>query len=151
LRSGNEYLPVRPVLDGEPVALDDDGEPDFPQLCACVLMRRTTAPLTFMAFDVLSVDGRNVMGLQYDERRAILEDLNLNDRFWRTPEAFDDGAALWEAVCGHQLEGVVAKRRSGGYVPGERTWIKAKNHDYWRWELEREGAFKARRRAPQFV
>jgi ATP-dependent DNA ligase len=38
-------LPVRAVLNGELVALDDDGKPDFPQLCACVLMRRTTAPL----------------------------------------------------------------------------------------------------------
>jgi bifunctional non-homologous end joining protein LigD len=81
-------------------------------------MRRTSAPLTFMAFDVLSVDGRTVTGLMYSKRRAILEDLNLNGRFWRTPEAFDDGAALWEAVCEHELEGVVAKRRSGRYVPG---------------------------------
>jgi ATP-dependent DNA ligase len=33
-------LPVRAMLDGELVALDADGKPDFPQLCACVLMRR---------------------------------------------------------------------------------------------------------------
>jgi bifunctional non-homologous end joining protein LigD len=51
-------LPVRAVLDGELVALDDEGKPDFPQLCERVLMRRTTVPLTFMAFDVLSVDRR---------------------------------------------------------------------------------------------
>jgi ATP dependent DNA ligase domain len=62
-------LPVAAVLDGELVALDDDGKPEFPQLCECVLMRRTTAPLTFIVFDVLSVDGRNVMGLPYIERR----------------------------------------------------------------------------------
>jgi bifunctional non-homologous end joining protein LigD len=132
-------LPVRAVLDGELVALDDDGKPDFPQLCACVLMRPTTAVLTFMAFDVLSVDGRNVMSLTYDERRTILEDLNLNDRFWKTPAAFDDGAALWQAVCEHELEGVVAKRRPGRYVPGERAW-----------ELKRECALQ-RRRERQFV
>jgi bifunctional non-homologous end joining protein LigD len=144
------HLPVRAVLDGELVALDGDGKPDFPQLCECVLMRRTTAPLTFVAFDVLSVEGRNVMGLPYTERRPILDDLGLNDRFWRTTEAFDDGAALWEAVCEHELEGVVAKRRSGRYVPGERGWVKTKNRDYWRYEMEREGAFKARRER-QFV
>jgi ATP-dependent DNA ligase len=36
---------------------------------------------------------------------------------------------LWEAVCEQELEGVVAKRRSGRYVPGERGWIKTKNRD----------------------
>ena len=81
-------------LAGELVALDE-GKPDFPQLCACVLMRSTIAPLTFMAFDVLSVDGRNVMRLPYVRRRAILDDLDLNGRLWRTPASFDDGAALW--------------------------------------------------------
>ena len=49
------------------------------------------------------------------------------------------------AVCEQELEGVVAKRRSGRYLPGERGWIKTKNRDYWRYELEREGAFKVRR------
>jgi len=38
-------------------------------------------------------------------------------------DTFDDGQALWTAVCEHELEGVVAKRRSGRYVPGGRAWI----------------------------
>jgi bifunctional non-homologous end joining protein LigD len=144
------HLPVRAVLDGELVALDLHGKPDFPQLCECVLMRRTSAPLTFIAFDVLTIEGKNVMGLPYTKRRGILDSLGLNDHYWRTPEACDDGAALWEAVCEHELEGVVAKRRSGRYLPGDRGWIKTKNRDYWRYEMEREGAFKARRER-QFV
>jgi ATP-dependent DNA ligase len=37
------------------------------------------------------------------------------------------GTALWEAVCEHELEGVVAKERSGRYLPGDRGWIKTKN------------------------
>jgi ATP-dependent DNA ligase len=41
---------------------------------------------------------------------AIVDDLGMNDPFRRTTEAFDDGAALWEAVCENELEGVVAKR-----------------------------------------
>jgi bifunctional non-homologous end joining protein LigD len=92
-----------------------------------------------MAFDVLSVDGRNVMRLPYVKRRAILEDLGVNGRFWWTPESFDDGSALWEVVCEHELEGVVARRRSSRYLPGEHGWVKTKNRDYSRWELEREG------------
>jgi ATP-dependent DNA ligase len=64
---------------------------------------------------------------------------------WRTPQAFDDGEALWEAVCAHELEGVVAKRRRGRYMPGERGSIKTKNRDRWRYEMEREGVSKIRR------
>jgi bifunctional non-homologous end joining protein LigD len=143
-------LPVRAVLDGELVALDDDGKPDFPQLCECVLMRHRSTPLTFMAFDVLSVDGEPVVSWPYSECRRILEDLGLNDSRWRTPEAFDDGEVLWTAVVEHELEGVVAKLRTGRYVPGRRTWIKTKNKEYWRYEMEREAAFKAER-PRQFV
>jgi bifunctional non-homologous end joining protein LigD len=135
-------LPVRAVLDGELVALDEDGKPDFPELCGCVLMRNRSTPLTFMAFDVLSVEGKSVVTQPYSERRRILEGLQLNAAHWRTPEVFDDGEALWEAVCEHELEGVVAKRRSGRYVPGGRGWIKTKNREYWRYEMERESAIR---------
>jgi ATP-dependent DNA ligase len=55
---------------------------------------------------------------------------------------------LWVAVCVHDLEGVVAKPRRGRYTPGERGWIKTKNRDHWRWELEREGASKIGRERP---
>jgi ATP-dependent DNA ligase len=50
----------------------------------------------------------------------------------------------------HELEGVVAKRRSSRYVSGERGWVKTKNRDYWRDEKEREGALRWRRER-QFV
>jgi hypothetical protein len=52
---------------------------------------------------------------------------------------------LWAAVYEHELEGVVAKRRSGRYVPCGRGWVKVKNKQYWRYELEREGASRSRR------
>jgi bifunctional non-homologous end joining protein LigD len=143
-------LPVRAILDGELVALDADGKPDFPSLCECVLQRHSSTPLTFMVFDVLRVDGDSVTAQPHRERRRILEGLGLDGPGWRTPDTFDDPEALWEAVCEHELEGVVAKRRSGRYLPGERGWIKTKNRDYWRYEMEREGAFKIRRER-QFV
>ena len=50
--------------------------------------------------------------------------MNLDGTHWRTPPTFDNGEALWEAVCEHELEGVVAKRWSGRYLPGERGWVK---------------------------
>jgi hypothetical protein len=40
---------------------------------------------------------------------------------------------------------VVAKRLNEPYRPGERAWIKHKNRDYWRYEIEREGAMSLRR------
>ena len=46
-----------------------------------------------------------------------------------------------------ELEGIVAKRRSGRYEPGERGWVKVKNRAYWRYELEREAAINRPRRA----
>jgi ATP-dependent DNA ligase len=50
----------------------------------------------------------------------------------------------------HELQGVVAKRRGGVYLPGERRWVKTKNRSYWRWEMERESAIN-KRRARVFV
>jgi bifunctional non-homologous end joining protein LigD len=141
---------VRAVLDGELVALDAEGKPDFPLLCERVLQQHRSTPLTYMIFDLLSVDGDDVTSRPYRERRRMLDDLRLDAPAWRTPQAFDDGQALWHAVCEHELEGVVAKRRSGRYLPGGRAWIKTKNRDYWRYEIEREGAFKIRRER-QFV
>jgi bifunctional non-homologous end joining protein LigD len=110
-----------------------------------VLLKRAATPLTLFVFDVLSVEGEPVVSRSYRERRRLLEELRLDGTQWRTPDAFDEGEALWEAVCEHELEGVVAKRRSGRNVSGERGWIKTRNRDYWRWELEREGALKQRR------
>jgi ATP-dependent DNA ligase len=53
--------------------LDDQGKPDFPQLCECVLLRRSSASLIFVAFDVLSIDGWNVMGLPHVGRREAVK------------------------------------------------------------------------------
>jgi bifunctional non-homologous end joining protein LigD len=143
-------LPVRGIFDGELVALDEDGKPDFPLICECLLQRHSWIPLTYMVFDVLSVEGEPMTMHPYAHRRIVLEDLQLAGPNWRTPQVFDDGEALWEAICEHELEGVVAKRRRSRYIPGDRGWIKIKNRDYWRYEIEREGAFNSRRER-QFV
>jgi bifunctional non-homologous end joining protein LigD len=141
---------VRGLLDGELVAFGSDGKPDFERVCECMLHRHSEIPLTFVAFDLLSLDGRELMHEPYRERRRILEGLGLEGPRWRVPEAFDDGPALWEAVWEHGLEGVVAKRLHERYLPGERAWVKVKNRAYWRYELEREGAIRShqRRREP---
>jgi|SRR6266498_82370 len=123
-------LPVRAVLDGEIVAFDDGMTPDFPLLCECVLHRRPSVPLTFIVFHVLSVERRSVIPEPYSKRRLILEQMGLVGPRGHTTDSFDDGAAVWDAVCEHELEGVVAKRRSDRYASGERRWIKTKNRGY---------------------
>jgi bifunctional non-homologous end joining protein LigD len=102
------------VLDGELVSLDAEGKPDFPQLCECVLQRYSSIPLTYMVFDVLSVEGEPVVSRPYRERRRILEELRLDGVQWRVPEAFDDGEALFEAVRAEK--GPFSLRRS------DRRW-----------------------------
>jgi bifunctional non-homologous end joining protein LigD len=112
-------------VDGELVALDEEGKPNFLLVCERILMRRRSIPLTFMVFDVLRLDGRDVTAQPYRERRRTLEELDLHGPQWRTPDVFDDGEALWDAVCEHELEGIVAKRRSGRYAAGELGGMKS--------------------------
>ena len=125
-------LPAGYVFDGEIVAFED-GRPYFPLVCERLLHGSTRVPLTYVIFDVLAADGEPTMGQPYRERRALLDCLGLGRGPWFISEPFDDGKALFGAVCEHGLEGVVAKRRGQRYRPGERGWIKTKNKDYWRY------------------
>lgn len=113
-------------------------------------MRRRHIRVTYVIFDVLSVDGRSLTGEPYRERRRQLERLNLNGAYWRTPETFEDGETLFEAVCERELEGIVAKRVDSRYMPGYGGWTKIKNRSYWRYEMERESAIN-RPRQRMFV
>jgi ATP-dependent DNA ligase len=68
-------------------------------------------------FDVLAIDARAVHRRHYWERRGLLEPLELNSDHCSTAPSHRDGEALWEKVCALGLEGVVAKKRSGHYLP----------------------------------
>ena len=59
--------------------------------------------VTFVIFDVLSPDGESTTGAPYRERRALLESLHLAGRYWQTSPSFDDGTALFDAVCAQGL------------------------------------------------
>jgi bifunctional non-homologous end joining protein LigD len=136
------------VFDGELIAFED-GFPSFPLVCERLLHRDSKIPLTLIVFDVLAYRGRSLIGEPYRKRREIIEGIDFHGRA-HVAEVFSDGAALFEAVCEQELEGVVAKRVNEPYRPGERGWIKTKNRAYWRYEMEREGALKIKR-PRQFV
>jgi ATP-dependent DNA ligase len=108
------------------VSTGRDGAPDFPLLCERMLMRRPGIAVTYMVFDLLSVHGESLLRAPYSERRTQLEALNLNSVHWQTPVRFDDGEALFEAVCEQELEGIVAKRVDGRYMPGYRAGRKSR-------------------------
>jgi bifunctional non-homologous end joining protein LigD len=136
------------VFDGELVCFED-GVPSFPLVCQRILNRHTTIPLALIVFDVLAYRGRSLIGEPYRECRRTLERIDFRGRAI-VPEAFGDGEALFDAICAQELEGVVAKRLNEPYRPGARAWVKTKNREYWRYEIEREGALKINR-PRQFV
>ena len=124
------------VLDGEIVVFDAAGRPSFDALAERMHVRQparaarlaATLPATFLIFDLLRLDGMDLTGLPYQQRRKALEDLDLNAERWVTPPSFGDGAATVKASEQNGLEGVVAKRRDAPYRPGMRgaDWVKVK-------------------------
>lgn len=93
--------------------------------------RAATDPVSFVAFDLLYVDGRLTTDDSYDERRARLESLHLAGETFTTTETFRDvrGQDILDAATANGLEGVVAKRRDSPYRPGHRSpdWVKVKS------------------------
>ena len=138
-------LPTGLVLDGELVAWKGS-EPYFPLVCRRVLNRDTSVPLTFVVFDVRRHRGKDLTGRPYRERRSLLEKVELDGPAWTRAETFDDGRALFAAVCKLGYEGVIAKNQASTYRPGERGWVKVKNPDYWRREAELEAMQKSAER-----
>jgi len=124
------------VLDGEIVATDDAGRPDFGLLQqrmhvtdpAEARRRMDEVPVSYVVFDLLHLDGHDLTGLPLRDRRRLLDQLVEPAPRWRVSPLHDDGEALLAAADERGLEGVVAKRLDSRYVPGTRTrsWIKVK-------------------------
>jgi bifunctional non-homologous end joining protein LigD len=125
------------VLDGEVVALDEQGRPDFGALQN--RMHRTgpevprmaaERPVTYLVFDLLALDGEDLLDRPYAERRQRLDALAPTGSRWGdTPWFAGGGAAIAAASRDSGLEGVVAKRLDSPYRPGVRSpeWVKVKN------------------------
>jgi len=112
------------VLDGEFVVVDDDGRPRFE------LVQRHERPGVLYLFDVLRVGEHDTIGLPYENRRRLLEQLVEPGDHWLVPShRVGDGAALLDATAAEGLEGIMAKRLGSTYVPGKRSpnWRKIKN------------------------
>jgi len=139
-RAGGDLLPAVPELrdlrlpegtaiDGEIVVCDSRGRPSYDLLAGRLgpkAAKRGRGPI-FVAFDLLYTEGRPLISRPLTERRARLLGAGLGSRILAVPEHLDDdGEPFLEVVAEYGLEGIVAKRREGGYVPGTRTadWLK---------------------------
>ncbi len=112
------------ILDGELAVLDDLGRPRFE------LIQRHERSAVYFVFDILQIDGRDTIALQYEQRRRLLAEVVEPGGNWTVPtHHVGDGAALLAATAAQQLEGVMAKRLGSTYQPGGRTpnWRKIKN------------------------
>ncbi|HXP28961.1 MAG TPA: non-homologous end-joining DNA ligase, partial [Solirubrobacteraceae bacterium] len=126
------------ILDGEIVAFDERGLPSFAKLqrrmhvSASAQVKRLAkdAPVTYMIFDLLWLDGHSLVALPYAERRERLSALGLAGAAWQTPDHLTGKAEdVLAATAAQKLEGVVSKRLDAPYVPGARNgdWLKIKN------------------------
>jgi len=115
------------ILDGEVVAVDDDGIPRFQLLQR--FQKQPTAPTLYYIFDVLWYNGKDLTGHSILERRKVLE------RVLKPREGVQlgsyvevEGKALFNLTKEKGMEGIIAKRKDSIYRPGKRTsdWLKIK-------------------------
>lgn len=109
------------VLDGEIVVVDEGGRLDRDEL-ARRLAGEAGRPLSYLAFDVLHLDGRSMLNLALDRRRQLLRQvLRPGDEVVAVPAMPGEGRALFEAVSAQGLYGIRARQRASPYLPGVRS------------------------------
>jgi bifunctional non-homologous end joining protein LigD len=121
------------VIDGEIVALDANGRPSFQ-----ALQHRGAYPghrIVFYAFDLLHLNGTDLMREPLTERQAKLADAIGDSGLLLSASLPGSPADILKGVKALGLEGVVAKRKSSPYVPGERSF------DWQKLKLEKQQEF----------
>ncbi len=120
------------IVDGEAVALNDQGVSNFADLQAAFQEGRQRF-ITYFAFDLLHLDGHNLRGLPLSKRREILEELigrAGEGNPLRFSEAISgDGKIIFDKACELGAEGIVSKLASAKYCSGRNSaWLKSKCH-----------------------
>ncbi len=125
------------ILDGEIVCYNERGLPDYR-----LLMRREQAstkheidlranaiPATYVAFDILELNGNPLISEKLVERKKALMNLIKENNHVERILFTEQGEELWDLIKKNNLEGVVAKLKNSYYLPGQRTtdWLKLKN------------------------
>jgi bifunctional non-homologous end joining protein LigD len=119
------------IIDGEVVALDHNGAPDFAALQAALSEGRSK-DLTYFAFDLLYAEGEDLRSQPLTERKSRLQQLlgqsSRTGKFFKYVEHLaEPGDAVLQSACRLNLEGIISKRSSAPYKSGRtETWLKAK-------------------------
>jgi bifunctional non-homologous end joining protein LigD len=124
------------VLDGEIVALDENGRPSFNALQNRAQLKtakeiadaQRQTPVVMLCFDLLHFAGINLRPASYVDRRRYLSQCLLPSPHLQLVHASDDGEKLYAAAMASGFEGIVAKRKDSAYQPGKRSssWLKIK-------------------------
>lgn len=118
---------INAVIDGEIVVLNEEGRPDFNGIQ--LWETKKEGQLVFYAFDLLWIDGINIMNEPLYLRREALKQLMPESGVIRFSDHIDEiGKDFFEIARKNNLEGIVAKRKDSVYVPDFRskTWLKIK-------------------------
>jgi len=133
-----QILPVEnAILDGEVVALDEEGRPSFSLMQQRTGMtsprsrgvRNRGVPIVYYAFDLLYLNGYNTTAVPLEQRKSLLQGLIPADKgFLRYSDHYvAQGTALYGVARDKGLEGIVAKLRTSPYVQKRsRDWLKIK-------------------------
>jgi DNA ligase D-like protein (predicted ligase) len=128
------------IIDGEVVVLREDGVPDFGRLQARFgvddpkrvdILGRTT-PVTYVAFDLLHLDGQDIITRPLVERKKRLKSIVREGPYLLYGDHIEaEGTHFFKEATSRGFEGVIGKESQSQYVPGLRTdyWIKTKKID----------------------
>ena len=109
------------VLDGELVVVDAAGRAD-PKELAARIAGRAGRPVAYLAFDLLHLDGRSLLGVPLARRRQLLRRvLRPGDEVVAVPAIAEEGRALFDAVAAQGIAGVMARQRTSPYLSGVRS------------------------------
>jgi bifunctional non-homologous end joining protein LigD len=117
------------VIDGEVVALDNEGRSSF-QLLQGLEMEGNKSPVCFYVFDLLQLNGKSLLALPLTARKELLAGVcaDVGDPIRYSGEIGSDATVLLKEVQRRGLEGLIGKLRDSVYEPGRRSgaWIKLK-------------------------
>jgi bifunctional non-homologous end joining protein LigD len=122
--SFGDHINADCTLDGEIVIYDETGNPSF----ALMQQRKhRRPPPTYVAFDILELEGRDLRRLPLSERKQLLTEVVEEGGNLQLMPSTENGAELWNVVTTRGLEGVMAKKKDSVYVTGRsRAWLKIK-------------------------
>jgi bifunctional non-homologous end joining protein LigD len=117
------------VIDGEVVALDEEGRSSF-QLLQALEMEGRKSPVRFYVFDLLQLNGKSLLHLPLMQRKQLLARIceSFADPIRYSGEIGSDAKSLLAEVKRRGLEGLIGKLGNSVYEPGRRSgsWIKLK-------------------------